>query len=104
MTGLPKEVIVNDGHIREAMQRSINTIVETIKDAVEETPPELVADLMQRGIILAGGGSLLRGLDSLIQESTDIPTRVVDDPLTSVVRGCGIILEDIDNLREILIN
>ncbi|OGD30251.1 rod shape-determining protein [Candidatus Azambacteria bacterium RIFCSPHIGHO2_01_FULL_44_55] len=104
VTGLPKEVIVNDGHIREAIQRSINTIIDAVKDAVEETPPELVADLMQRGIILAGGGSLLRGLDVLIQKSTEIPTRVVDDPLTAVVRGCGIILEDVDNLREILIN
>ena len=104
VTGLPKEVIVNDGHIREAIQRSINTIIDAVKDAVEETPPELVADLMQRGIILAGGGSLLRGLDVLIQKSTEMPTRVVDDPLTAVVRGCGIILEDVDNLREILIN
>lgn len=104
ITGLPKEVVVNDSHIREAMQRSINTIVDAVKDAIEETPPELIADLMARGIILAGGGSLLRGLDTLIQESTEIPTRVVDDPLTVVVRGCGIILEDLDNLREILVN
>ncbi len=102
VTGLPKELIVDDGDIRRAMRHSINVLVNAVKSAVEETPPELVADIMHRGIILVGGGSLLRGLDHLIQEETKIPVRVAEDPLTAVVRGTGIILEDIDSLKEVL--
>lgn len=103
VTGLPKEVIVNDTHIREAMARSVRTIVNSIKATVEETPPELLADIMERGIILAGGGGLLRGLDKLVAATTQIPTRVTDDPLTVVARGTGIVLEDLEALREVLV-
>lgn len=102
VTGLPKEVIVNDAQIREAIFRSIKIIVNNIKSTVEETPPELLSDIMQRGIILAGGGSLIRGLDKLIAEQTDMPTRVMDDPLTAVARGTGIILEHLEELKNVL--
>lgn len=103
ITGLPKEVIVNDTQIRKAMSRSVRTIVNSVKATVEETPPELLADIMERGIILAGGGALLRGLDKLVAATTQIPTRVADDPLTAVVRGTGIVLEDIEALQEVLV-
>jgi rod shape-determining protein MreB and related proteins len=102
VTGLPKEVIVSDAQIREAIFRSIKIIVNNIKSTIEETPPELLSDIMQRGIILAGGGSLIRGLDRLIAEQTDMPVRVMDDPLTAVARGTGIILEHIDELKNVL--
>ena len=104
ISGLPKEIIINDSEIREALLPSINAIISEVRDVVEETPPELVADLMTRGIILAGGGSLLRGLPELISEMVGIPTRLAEDPLTAVVRGCGIILEDVSALKEILVN
>jgi len=102
VTGLPKEVKINDSDVREAIFRSIKVIVNNIKAAIEETPPELISDIMQRGIILAGGGSLIRGIDRLIAEQTDMPVRVMDDPLTAVVRGTGIILEHLDELKDIL--
>ncbi len=104
LNGLPKEIIVNNEDIRKAMSRSIKTLVNTVKSAVEQTPPELVADIMERGIVLSGGGSLLRGLDRLIAEETEMPVRVTEDPLTAVVRGCGVVLEDIDKLREVLVS
>lgn len=103
INGLPKEIIVNDSQIREAMQRSVKTLVNAIKSAIEQTPPELVADIMERGIVLAGGGSLLRGLDKLVAEETQMPVRIAEDPLTAVVRGCGVVLEDIEKLREVLV-
>ncbi|MBI2121961.1 MAG: rod shape-determining protein [Candidatus Sungbacteria bacterium] len=104
VTGLPREVIVDDSEIRRAIRHSINILVNSIKAAVEATPPELVADIMHRGILLVGGGALLRGLDRLIQDETRIPVKVADDPLTAVARGTGIILEDIDALREVLVS
>ncbi len=103
VSGLPKEVMATDEHIREALSRSIRIIVNNIKTIVEETPPELLADIMQRGIILAGGGSLIRGLDKLIANQTGIPVRMMEDPLTAVVRGTGIVLDDMDALKEVLI-
>ncbi len=103
ITGLPKEIIINDEHVREALSRSIRIIVNNIKTTIEETPPELLADIMQRGIILAGGGSLIRGLDRLVADQTEMPVRMMEDPLTAVVRGTGIVLEDIEALREILV-
>jgi len=103
VTGLPKEVVINDEQVREALMRSVRIIVNSIKTTVEETPPELVADIMKRGIVLAGGGSLLRGLDKVLSEQTQMPVHIADDPLTCVVRGCGIVLEDIDALKDVLI-
>ncbi|MBI3952544.1 MAG: rod shape-determining protein [Candidatus Doudnabacteria bacterium] len=103
VTGLPKEVTVTDDQIRSALQRSIRVIVNSIKAAVEETPPELVADIMEKGITLAGGGALLRGLDKLIEQETQMPVTVADDPLTAVVRGAGIVLEDLENLKDVLV-
>lgn len=103
VTGLPKEVTVTDDQIRAAVSRSVRVIVNNIKTAVEETPPELVADIMERGITLAGGGALLRGLDRLIAEETQMPVSIADDPLTAVVRGAGIVLEDLEALKDVLI-
>lgn len=103
VTGLPKKIRITDEDVREAISRSIRIIVNAIKTIIEETPPELLADVMQRGIILAGGGSLIRGLDSLIASETGISTIIMDDPLTAVVRGTGIVLEDLENLQDVLI-
>ncbi len=103
ITGLPKEITVTDEHIREAMSHSIRIIVTTIKTIIEETPPELISDIMEKGIILAGGGGLTRGLDKLIANETGMPVRMMDDSLTAVVRGIGIVLENIDSLHDVLI-
>ncbi len=104
VTGLPKEVAVDDSQIRKALSRSIKTLINAIKGTIEETPPELVADIMNRGIFLVGGGSLLRGLDELVMEETEMPVKLVEDPLTAVVRGTGMVLEDVDALRDILVS
>jgi len=104
VTGLPKEIIVDDSQIRKALSRSIKTLVNAVKGTIEETPPELVADIMQRGIYLVGGGSLLRGLDKLIAEQTEMPVKLAEDPLTAVVRGAGVVLEDIDSLKDVLVS
>lgn len=103
VSGLPREVLVTDGDIREALKGSVLTIVKNVKETIEITPPELVSDIIHRGIVLVGGGALLRGLDKLIEKETHIPVRIADDPLTAVVRGTGIILEDLDNLTEVLV-
>ena len=103
LTGLPKESVINDSQVRDALQRSVRIMVENIKNTIESTPPELVADIYQRGIVLSGGGALLRGLDELIKTEIKIPVHISDDPLTAVVRGMGIILEDLDNLKDILV-
>lgn len=102
VSGLPKEVVADDKEIRYAIEKSIKALVDTIKAVIEEAPPELVADIMHNGIVLAGGGSLLRGLSKKIEEETLIPVHICEDPLTSVVRGTGIILEDLDNLKGVL--
>jgi rod shape-determining protein MreB len=103
ITGLPKEIIVNDTQIRKALSRSVKLIVDAIKETIEATPPELVADIMHRGIFMVGGGSLLRNLDKLIEEETKMPVKIDEDPLTAVARGTGIILEDIEKLKEVLV-
>lgn len=103
VTGLPKEIIVGDEQIREAIRKSIGQIIESIKVTMEETPPELLADIMDRGIVLAGGGALLPGLDRLIENETQTKVYISEDPLTAVVRGTGIVLEDIDLLSEVLL-
>jgi len=103
ITGLPKEVIINSTQVREALQRSIRTIVENIRATIESTPPELVADIYERGIILSGGGALLRGIDQAVHQETQTPVHCSDDPLTAVVRGTGIVLDDLDYLRNVLV-
>jgi rod shape-determining protein MreB and related proteins len=103
VTGLPKEIVITDEQAREALSRSIRIIINNIKTAVEETPPELVSDIMQRGIILAGGGSLIKGLDLLVADQAEMPVKIMEDPLTAVVRGAGIVLEDIESLQEVLV-
>ena len=102
ITGLPEEILVTDEDIRRAMEKSVKQIVSSVRTTIEETPPELLADIMAKGIFLAGGGSLLKGLDVLIQEEVKVPTRVIEDPMTAVVRGAGMVLERIDDLKEIL--
>jgi len=103
VTGLPKAITVDSDQIRQALSRSVMEIVDSVKMTIEETPPELVADIMDKGIILAGGGALLRGLDNLISVNTKMPVQIADDPLTCVVRGAGLVLEDIDVLKEVLV-
>ncbi|MBI5621393.1 rod shape-determining protein [Candidatus Falkowbacteria bacterium] len=103
VSGLPKEIIVNDGQIAEALARSVKSIIENIKATLEVTPPDLVADIYERGMVLTGGGALLKHLDKAISKATQIPVRVADDPLTCVVRGTGMILEDLDDLKDLLI-
>ena len=102
ITGLPEEVVVFNDDIQRALERSVNQIIFAVKTTIEETPPELLADVMTNGIFLAGGGSLLKGLDVLISRETKMPCRIIDDPLTSVVRGCGLALENIDTLQNLV--
>jgi len=102
INGLPKEVMISDSQVREAMQRIIRQIIENIKITLETTPPELVSDIYEHGIVLTGGGALLRGLDKEIAQSTKIPVRVAEDPLTCVVRGTGILLADAELLAKVL--
>ncbi|PIT87856.1 MAG: rod shape-determining protein [Candidatus Magasanikbacteria bacterium CG10_big_fil_rev_8_21_14_0_10_40_10] len=103
ISGLPREIMINDTHVRQAISRSLKTIIDNIKETLEVTPPELVADIHERGILISGGGALLRGLDRLIARATEIPVRVADDPLTSVVRGAGILLDEPNLLKEIVV-
>lgn len=103
ITGLPREVVVTDSDIREAISQSIDTLVESIKEVLEITPPEVVSDVMQRGIYLAGGGALIPGLAQVIEEYTKIAVHIAPDPLTAVCRGTGVILENIDLYKEVLI-
>ncbi len=104
VTGLPKAIPISDREVREALSGSVASVVDAIKYTIEETPPELLADIMERGIWLSGGGALLSGLDQLIQKVTTIPTHVVDDPLTAVARGTGYILEDLEILKPVLLD
>jgi len=103
ITGLPKEMTINDDQVRKAIFKSVSQIVDAVKTTIEETPPELIADIMERGIVLAGGGALLRGLDQLLSQATANSVVIADDPLTCVVRGTGVVLEDLDNLKEVLL-
>ena len=103
VTGLPEEILVSDEDIRRAMEKSVRQIITEIKTAIEETPPELLADIMASGIYLSGGGALLRGLDTLVQRETKIPTKIIEDPMTAVVRGAGMVLEELDKLHEVLV-
>jgi rod shape-determining protein MreB len=102
-TGLPKEVVVTNADVTAAISNSIRTLSDAVKAVIEETPPELVSDIMHRGIVLVGGGALLRDLSEFLQSEIKIPVWLADDPFTCVVRGTGIILEDLDSLRDMLV-
>ena len=104
VSGIPKTFTINEDEIMEALQEPVNIIIETIKLALENTPPELAADIVDRGIVLAGGGALLSGLDILIKESTGLPVSVAEDPLTAVVKGVGKMLDELELLKKIAIN
>ena len=104
VTGLPRQVIVTDSDIREAIMPSVLSLVDGIKEVLETTPPELLSDIIHRGLVLSGGGALLRGLDVLIQNAIKIPIYVAEDPLTAVARGTGVILDEFDSFAEVLLN
>ncbi len=101
--GVPKTLTISDEEIREALTEPVTTIVEAVRMALERTPPELSADIMDKGIVLSGGGSLLRGLDQRLRNETGLPVVLAEDPLSSVVLGTGKVLEDIDLLRKVSI-
>src|SRR3979411_1155850 len=103
MTGLPKTVEMTTVQVREALTETVTAIVETVKETLELTPPELITDIMDRGVILAGGGALLRGLDELLSHETMMPVYVAEDPLTTVVRGTGLVLEELSTLKRVVI-
>ena len=104
ISGIPKTLTINETEIREALNETVNIILDTIKVILENTPPELAADIVDRGIVLAGGGALLRGIDSLIREETGLPVTVAEDPLTAVVRGVGKMLDEIDLLKRVALS
>ena len=104
ITGLPQAIEVSSVEIREALQGSINTIVATVKEAIDETPPELVADLIERGIAMAGGASQLQGMAERLTQETKMHVYVADDPVTCVVRGAGAVLEQLDTLHKVLVS
>ena len=103
VAGLPKTVTVTSEEIREALQEPLRAILECTKISLERTPPELAADLIDHGIVMAGGGSLLRGLDKLISEETGLPVHITDDPITAVANGTGIVLSEIQYLKKVTV-
>jgi rod shape-determining protein MreB and related proteins len=103
VTGLPKEVIITDSDIREAIGLSVDTLLDASKEVLETTPPELLADIMNSGVYLTGGGALIKGLDELLSEHLQIPVHISEDPLTAVARGTGIILENMEAYKDVLI-
>ncbi|MDI6717760.1 MAG: rod shape-determining protein [Patescibacteria group bacterium] len=102
-TGLPRETVIKNNHIRVATGKSLKFIIDSIKEIIEKTPPELVGDIYKNGIYLCGGGSLLRGLDKLIEKEIIVPVMVIEDPLTAVVRGTGVIAENIDKYSHLFV-
>jgi rod shape-determining protein MreB len=104
VTGLPREVIITETDIREAISGSMDSIVEAVRTVLEKTPPEVLSDVMQRGIHIAGGGALIPGLAPLLQDMMQVPVFIVPDPLRAVVRGTGIVLENLDSYEEILVD
>lgn len=94
ITGLPREIVITDSDIREAISTSIDTLIESVREVLETTPPEILADIMRGGIVLVGGGAQLKGLDALLSQWLKVPVVIADDPLTAVARGTGVILEN----------
>lgn len=103
-TGLPRNITISSSQVQEAIESSVNEIVEIVKGTLEKTPPELASDIMEKGIVLAGGGALIKNLDKLLSEKTGMPVYVAEDPLDCVVKGTGKTLEDLEKLKHVLIN
>jgi len=103
VTGLPREVIITEADLREALAQSIDTLIEAIKEVLESAPPEILSDVMRRGIYLVGGGALLKGLAEFLHQWLKIPVYIAEDPLTSVARGTGIILENLEEFSDLLV-
>jgi rod shape-determining protein MreB len=103
ITGLPREVVITDADIREAISQSVASLVEATREVLETTPPEVLSDIMHRGMYLTGGGALIKGLAELLEEEIKLPVHISPDPLTTVARGAGIILEDLPGFVEVLI-
>ncbi len=103
VTGLPREVVITDGDIREAISASVDSLLDSIKEVLETTPPEILADVMHGGIHLAGGGALIRGMSEIISSHVSMPVYVAQDPLTAVARGAGIVLEHLEEYKDVLI-
>jgi rod shape-determining protein MreB and related proteins len=102
MAMMPRKVTITSEEIREAMKEPFEAIIHAIKETLEETPPELAADLTERGITMAGGGSLIRGIDRAIRKEIDVPVRISEDPLTCVARGTGLVIENLDKFKDAL--
>ncbi len=103
-TGLPKNIVITSNQVQVAMEESINEIIEIVKATLEKTPPELASDIVEKGIVLAGGGALIQNLDKMLSQKTDMPVYIATDPLECVVKGTGKALEDLDRLKSVLIN
>lgn len=104
VTGIPQNIIITSEEVRKAISEQVDSIVQAVRIALEQTPPELAADIVDRGIVLTGGGALLKGLDQLLREETSLPITVVDDPLSTVVVGTGRALDNLNVLREVCID
>lgn len=104
VTGLPREVVVTDSDIREAIMSSLKILIDGVRQVIENTPPEILSDIMQRGLVLTGGGSLIRGLDVVLHKVSKVPIYVAEEPLTAVARGTGIILQDFEKYKDVLIS
>jgi rod shape-determining protein MreB len=104
VAGTPKIIEITDEEIREALMEPVRQVVESVRIALERTPPELASDIVDKGIVLAGGGSLLRNLDVLLREETGLPVTLADDPLTAVVMGAGKVLDELSLLRDVTVD
>ena len=104
VTGVPKTIMLSDAEANEALLETVANIVDVVRVALENTPPELSSDLVDRGIVMAGGGSLLKGLDKLLAKETGLPVRIAEDPLLCVVKGAGLVLEQLEFFKEALMD
>ena len=104
VSGLPRTVLVSSAEVRQALEEPLHNIVDAVRHTLDQTPPELAGDIMDRGIVLTGGGALLRGLDERIRHETGMPVHVADDPLSSVALGAGRCVEEFDALQQVLVS
>lgn len=102
VSGLPKTITISSQEVRDALKEPINNIIDAIKNTLEKTPPELAADIMDKGIMLTGGGALLNGLDQLLRAETGMPVDIAEDPLDCVVKGTGMVLDDLDMFNKVI--